>query len=157
MRINWCALMRHDARVSAPSRSRPFTLRLSANLDRHIAAIASRTGRSKAAVVESLADEANRCRRYPGIAFRGQEWDRDAWIPSAGLDVWQVIRGLQDFGNGVERMAQETDLTEAQIRLAAAYYHEYQAEIDHAIAADRRTVEELRQEYPFARVLIVDA
>jgi len=49
----------------------PFSIRLSKGLDAAVADEARRTKRSKGAVLESLADEAMRLRRFPGIAFRG--------------------------------------------------------------------------------------
>jgi hypothetical protein len=33
-----------------------------------------RTGRSRGAIVEALAEEAMRTRMFPGIAFRGIDW-----------------------------------------------------------------------------------
>jgi uncharacterized protein (DUF433 family) len=95
-------------------------------------------------------------RRFPGIGFKGEDWDRRAWLLGTGLDVWQVIEGLQDFGS-VERMAAESDLNERQIRLAEAYYRAYPEEIDHAMAENRRPLEELRRMYPHIDVIEVDA
>ncbi len=106
-------------------------------------------------MLESLADEADRCRRYPGLAFRGQDWARRPWVIGTGLDVWEIVRALQDFGGDVERMAAETDLSAHQLRLVAAYHVEFAEEVDEAIAADRRTVEELRHEYPFIQQLTI--
>ena len=135
------------------SKSQPFSVRLPARLDARITALARQTRRSKAAVLESLADEAERSRRYPGIAFRGRDWARRAWVIGTGLDVWEVIRALQDFGGDTEGMARETDISAAQLRLAAAYHAEFREEIDEAIAADRHAADELRDEYPFIQHL----
>ena len=137
------------------ARTHPFSLRLSAELDARISAIARRTNRSKAAVAQSLMDEAERCRRYPGIAFRGADGSRRPWVVGTGLDVWQVIRALQDFNDDVDRMARETDLRLEEIRLATKYYGEFPQEIDAAIGLDRRTPEELAREYPFAEHITV--
>ena len=38
-------------------------------------------------------------RRCPGIAFRGPEHDRRAWLLGTALDVWEVIEGYQDAGS----------------------------------------------------------
>lgn len=137
------------------AKSHPFSMRLSARLDARISAIARRTHRSKAAVAQSLMDEAERCRRYPGIAFRGGDNSRRAWVVSTPLDVWQIIRALQDFDNDIDAMARETDLHLEQIRLATAYYAEFPEEIDEAIALDRRTLDELMREYPFIQHIVV--
>jgi hypothetical protein len=137
----------------AVKKSVPFSLRLSPRLDARITATASRTKRSKAAVLEDLADEAERCRRYPGIAFRGREGERRAWLIGTGLDVWQVIEGLRDYGYDTDRMTSETELTSRQIELAAAYEREFAAEIEEWIAVNRRPLPELQAEYPFIRTL----
>jgi len=63
------------------------------------------------------------------------------------MDIWEIIEALQDFGS-IERMAAESDLTDNQIRLAEAYYRAFRAEIDQAIAENRRPLDELRSIYP---------
>lgn len=139
---------------AAPAKSRPFSMRLPASLDALVTEEARRTRRSKGAIVEALADEALRARLFPGIAFRGEDWDRRPWIIGTALDVWQVIRAYQDFGS-IERMLPETHLTEAHLRLALAYYERFPDEIDSAIEEDRRDLDTLRANYPTIDVLEV--
>jgi len=43
----------------------------------------------------------------------------------------------------------EGDLSERQIRLALGYHERFPEEIDAAIAENRRSLEELRAEFPF--------
>lgn len=126
-------------------------MRLGEDLHDYVVREARRTRRSKGAVVESLAEEAARCRRFPGIAFRGPE-PRRAWLLGTALDVWQVVEAYRDFGS-VERMARESDLDERQIGLALAYYEQHSEEIDDAISENRRPLEELVRELPGARVI----
>lgn len=128
-------------------KTQPFSLRLSARVHREVAEEAKRTRRSKAAVLEGLADEALRSRRFPGIGFKGDDWDRRAWLVGTGLDVWEIIEALRDFGS-IERMAAESDLSEHQVRLAEAYYRAFPDEIDQAIAENRRPLDELTAMYP---------
>jgi uncharacterized protein (DUF433 family) len=137
------------------AQSRPFSLRLSPGLDARITALAKRTKRSRAAVLESLADEAERTRRYPGIGFRGPDAERDAWVIGTPFDVWQIIEALQENGGDAERMARESDLSSGQIRLALAYYDEFGQEIDDSIALNRRPLGDLRREFPFLEVVEV--
>jgi len=132
------------------SKSKPFSIRISPTTEKLIAAEARRTQRSKGAVVESLTEEALRTRIFPGIAFRGDDWERRAWVIGTGFDVWQIIDAHRDFGS-VEAMAAEGGIGERQIRLALAYYERFAAEIDEAIALQRRPLAQLRDEYPFAR------
>src|SRR5262245_8773216 len=128
-------------------KTQPFSLRLSARVHSQVAEEAKRTRRSKAAVLEALTDEALRSRRFPGIGFKGVDWDRRAWLVGTGMDVWEIIEALQDLGS-IERMAAESELTEYQIRLAEAYYWAFPEEIDQAITENRRPLDELRSIYP---------
>jgi len=66
-------------------KSPPFSLRLSEQTDRLVTAEAKRTKRSKGSVVETLAEEALKTRLVPGIAFRGDDYNRRAWLP---LTLW---------------------------------------------------------------------
>jgi uncharacterized protein (DUF433 family) len=134
------------------TRSQPFSLRLDSALDALITSEAQRTRRSKASVLESLADEALRARRFPGIAFRGGDWNRRPWVIGTALDVWEVIDALRDFGTP-ERLLAESDLTAAQLQVASAYYEEFGEEIDSAIADNRRSLDELHREFPTIAVL----
>ncbi|MGD0715407.1 MAG: hypothetical protein ABSB24_14655 [Gaiellaceae bacterium] len=130
-------------------KSRPFSIRLSQTTDRFVAAEAQRTRRSKGAIVEALTEEAARMRRFPGIAFRGEDAMREAWVIGTGLDVWELIEMLQDYGS-VERLVAETAIPERAVELARAYHAGYPEEIDRAIAENRRPLSELRELYPFA-------
>lgn len=137
-------------------KSKPFSIRLSETTDRFVAAEARRTKRSKGAIVEALTEEAARLRRFPGIAFRGEDAMREAWVVEAGLDVWELIEMLQDYGS-VERLLEDTDVSARAVELARAYYASYPEEIDEAIAENRRPLSELRELYPFVGVTLVDA
>lgn len=130
-------------------------MRLSEKTDRLITAEARRTKRSKGGVVEALAEEALKARLVPGIAFRGYDYDRRAWLIGTALDVWQVVEAYKDFDEDFDRMVAETDLTERALRTALGYYQHFPEEIDEFIAMDRRSLPELREEYPHADVIIV--
>lgn len=123
-------------------------MRLSPMVDSLVSAEAARTRRSKGAIVESLADEALRMRLFPGIAFRGGDWERRPWVLGTAFDVWQVVEAHQDLGS-VEAMTAGEAIGERQIRIALAYYERFPDEIDEAIALNRRSLDELRAEYPF--------
>jgi uncharacterized protein (DUF433 family) len=137
-------------------KSPPFSIRLSAEADRLITAEAKRTKRSKGGVVEALAEEALKARLTPGVAFRGEDYDRRAWLIGTALDVWQVIEAYQDFDEDLDRMLAETDLTERVLRTALGYYRKYPDEIDELIASNRRSLDELLDEHPDAEAVIVE-
>jgi len=132
------------------TKSKPFSIRLSQTTNRFVEAEARRTKRSKGAIVEALTEEAARMRRFPGIGFRGEEPYREAWLIGTGLDVWELIEMLQDYG-AVERLLEDHALvTRRAAELAQAYYSSYPEEIDEKLADNRRPLSELRELYPFA-------
>ena len=85
----------------------PFSVRFTLPTDRVVAEEARRTHRSKSAVVELLAEEAVRTRRFAGIGFRGEDAGRRPWVIGSGLDVWEIIQMVEDFGS-IERLLAET-------------------------------------------------
>lgn len=133
------------------AKSSPVSVRISKRLETLVDQEARRTGRSRSAVLEALADEALRMRLFPGIAFRGADWERRAWVIGTAVDVWQIVDAYCDVGS-VERMATGGAASERQIRLALAYYERFPEEIDAAIADNRRPLEQLRDEHPFIAV-----
>lgn len=145
-----------DYNVIMAAKSSPISVRISGRLEAFVDQEARRTGRSRSAVLEALADEALRMRLFPGIAFRGADWERRAWVIGTALDVWQIVEAHRDMGS-VEQMVAEGAAGERQIRLALAYYERFPEEVDAAIAADRRPLEQLRDEYPFIAVSVAGA
>src|SRR6516162_2713359 len=106
----------------------PFSVRFTASTDRTVAEEARRTRRSKSAVVEALTEEAVRTRRFPGIAFRGDDASRRPWRIGTGLDIWEIAQMFEDFGS-LERLIDNAQLSERQVRLALAYRDAYPDEI----------------------------
>ena len=132
------------------AKSKPFSIRLSQTTNRYVEAEARRTKRSKGAIVEALTEEAARMRRFPGVAFRGEEPYREAWVIGTGLDVWELIEMLQDYDGSVERLLEDHDnVSRRTVELAQAYYAGYPAEVDEKIADNRRPLSELRELHPF--------
>lgn len=129
------------------AKSAPFSIRLSPLTDELVTREARRTRRSKGAVVEMLTEEALRTRRFPGIAFRGADWNRRPWVIGTALDVWEIVAASRRFGSP-EEMVAATDLGDAQIRLALAYSEEFPEEIDAAIRESETPIERLQREYP---------
>ncbi len=127
----------------------PFSVRFTLATDRTIEAEARRTRRSKSTIVETLAEEAARARRFAGIGFRGDDVRRRPWVIGSGLDVWEIAQMADEYG-AAEQLVADTQLTDRQVRLALAYGESYPDEIADAIAENRRSVEEWRELYPFA-------
>ena len=128
----------------------PFSVRFSLATDRTIAAEARRTRRSKSAIVEALAEEAARARRFAGIGFRGDDVRRRPWVIGSGLDVWEIVQMAQEY-ESLEQLVAETQLSERQVALALAYRDSYPDEVADAIAENRRPLGEWQARYPFVR------
>ena len=116
-------------------------------------AMRKRTGIPKSRLVEILADEAERSRRYPGVAFRGSDDRRRAWVIGSPFDVWEVVQAWQDLGQDEVKARKQLQLSPRQLRIALAYYREFVDEIDNALTLARRSLTELESAYPFAEVL----
>lgn len=126
----------------------PFSVRFSLPTDHLVEDEARRTRRSKSAIVEALTEEAVRTRRFAGIGFRGEDAARRPWVIGSGLDVWEIVQMLEDFGS-VESLVEQTQLSERHVRLAVAYRDSYPEELAQAIAENRRATEQWRELYPF--------
>ena len=136
-------------------KSAPFSIRLSSDTDALVSEEARRTRRSKGAVVEGLAEESLRARRFAGVAFRGSDWNRRPWVIGTALDVWEIVAASRSFPSAQE-MAAKTDLCEPQIRLALAYYEEFPDDIDDAIRESERPLDQLRREFPTIETISVE-
>jgi len=136
-------------------KSAPFSIRLSKRFATLVDKEVARTGRSRGAIVEELAEEGLRMRLFPGIAFKGADAERRAWVIGTALDVWQIVDAHRDIGS-VQIMAEGGSVNERQIELALAYHEMFPEEIDTAIRENRRTIEELQKEFPFIAVSFVE-
>ena len=128
-------------------KAEPFAMGLSKSTNAWVEEVSRQTGRPRSAIIETLAEEAARMRRFPGIAFRGPEYDRRAWLPGTALDIWQVIEAYKSL-RSVEKLLEVGDVPEQQVRLALAYYEQYPDEIDRAVAENQLALEEIRERYP---------
>lgn len=130
---------------------KPFSVRFSRRTDLFVQQEATRTKRTKSAIVESLAEEAATIRRFGGLAFRGDDWDRRPSVIGTGLDVWEIVDMLKSYDGDIERLVADNRLERRHVQLALGYYEEHREEIDEAIADNRRSVEELKSHYPFVQ------
>ena len=49
--------------------------------------------------------------RHPGIAFRGAESSRRAWVPGTALDVWEIVAAYEEMGRGESSKSQASPKT----------------------------------------------
>lgn len=135
---------------SMVERPRPFTLRLSEGMERWLERESKRNRLSKGALLESLAEESIRMRRFPGIAFRGPETNRRAWLMGTGFDVWEVVEAFEELGR--DGILSQSNLSEHRLDLALAYYATYPSEIAGAVEENREPVDYWRERYPGLKV-----
>lgn len=121
-------------------KSKPFTIRLSEEVGGWLERENRRTRLPKSALLEVLAEESIRTRRFPGIGFRGPEHSRRAWVIGTGLDVWELVELYK--GKGRERLLAEHNVSERRLGLALSYYETYPREIDAALEENARPPEE---------------
>lgn len=133
----------------AEQKGQPFSVRFTKAIDVYVEEEARRTGRSKSAVVEDLALEAAKARRFPGVSFQGAWPEREPVVTGTGFSVWQLCDTIEAYGSVEDVVADFPGVTELHCRLARAYRDAYPEEIAEAVAASRRGADELRALYPF--------
>ncbi len=120
--------------------SQPFSARLDVELLRRLRRLSTRERVPVSQLVERFLEEAVRAEELPGIVFRSGPTGRRAGVVG-GPDVWEVVRDLRaavaaGAADPVLLVLEATDLSEEQVRLAAAYHAAYPAEVDARIAED---------------------
>lgn len=128
------------------TKSKPFTIRLSEEVESWLEKENRRTKLPKGTLLETLAEESIRARRFPGVGFRGPENSRRAWVIGTGLDVWELVEIYE--GKGKERLLDEHNVTERQLNLALSYRESYPQEIDEVLRENARPPEEWHELSP---------
>lgn len=104
--------------------------------------------------LHGYAEEAARMRRHPGVAFRGDEGCRRAWVAGTPFKVWVVVDLYR--GKGKTRLFEEHPISERQLGIALAYYEDYPEEIDWIIEENDRPLEYWREKYPELDIQVVE-
>lgn len=92
------------------------------------------------------AEEAARTERHPGIAFRGPEGSRRAWVPGTAFDVWEIVAAYDEMGRA--RVLEESSIPEDRLDAALAYYEAHPDEIGQKVKENNRPPEYWRERYP---------
>jgi uncharacterized protein (DUF433 family) len=133
------------------TKGEPFTVRFDRETQRAIEEEARRTRRTRTALVEELADEALRTRRFPGVGFRDSFPRRRAWLTGAGIDVWELCELLDRYPDVETLLEDFPNLERRHVDLALAYREVYPDEISEQIAENDRDPAEWRRMAPFVR------
>lgn len=135
-------------RSGRPRKTQPFSIRLGEAADLLVREEGRRTGRSRSAVVEELAEEAAKERLFPGIGFRGSP--RRAWVIGTGLDVWELVE-LDRAHGGDEQALREAHplVADRHLRLARGYAERFPDEVASFLEQNDRPLEQLLSLYPF--------
>lgn len=134
--------MCYDCEVSS-EQTTPFSARLDARLVERLKSLSVRDGISASQLAERYIDEGIRSEEFPGIVFRSGPAGRRAGLVG-GPDVWEVVRDLRAaVGDPVGLVLAASDLSDVQVRLAAAYAAAYPDEVDARIAAEDELTERL--------------
>jgi len=135
---------------SAAPKGKPFSVRFSASTEQLVEDEARRLRRSKSQIVEAFTEEAARMRRFPGVAFRGDDARRRAWVVGSGLDVWEIATMLRSYDGDEQRLRESHPLVvDRHIRLARAYAERFREEVAPFLEESARPLDELVALYPF--------
>jgi hypothetical protein len=130
-------------------------LRLPVDLDDYLTRSARQTRRSKNDVAAQMLEEARRVRQFPGIAYRGTDWERRPWLVGSGMDVWEAMMLLRDWDDH-DALLRDTALREQDVALARAYAERYPAEIAEALAENDADLDAIAAAHPTFKVLRLD-
>lgn len=131
------------------TKGQPFTVRFDRDTQRAIEEEARRTQRTRTALVEELAGEALRTRRFPGLGFRDSFPRRRAWVTGAGIDVWELCELADRYPDTETLLGDFPAVDRAHVELALAYREAYPDEIAEQIAENEREPAEWRRVAPF--------
>ncbi len=133
----------------------PLSIRLEPSLRKAVDLQAKTSGKPVSRVIRELLDMALRVQRFPGITFVQGPAGRRAHLAGTGLDVWEVIELLREYGSEKALRKHFPRLSSLMIRLARAYADAYPKEIGELIALNARAPGQVKQQMPWAEVVRV--
>jgi len=103
-------------------------------------------------VIREMLELMVRMQRFPGIVFVEGPAGRRAHLAGTGLDVWEVIRLLQDY-RAVEKLRKDfPQLSPMATQVARAYADAYPEELATFLELNDQTPEQLRKKLPWLEV-----
>lgn len=126
-----------------------MSVRIEGPLREAIRIQARRAGKPISRVIRELLDMAVRMQRFPGIVFVDGPAGRRAHLAGTGLDVWEVIDLLREYGLVSALCQQFPRLSPMAVQIAQAYAEAYPEEISAFLVSNARTPEQLRSQLPW--------
>jgi uncharacterized protein (DUF433 family) len=108
----------------------PFATRLRASTLERLREHADELDVPQTALVERYIEEGVRMDAHPLIGYRDGAAGRRPVLAGTRHDVWQVIETIRQNGNSVERAADYLRLPVSHVEACAAFYADYQEEVD---------------------------
>lgn len=130
----------------ATTKGRPPSIRLRRDFEELLEREAERAGLPKSRMLERLAEEGLRMRRFPGLTFRGPEHRRRAAITGTGVDVWEFVMLHQ--AEGRDAVLASPPVAERQLDLALSYHRGHPADAVRFLAENARPPEDWQRLYP---------
>lgn len=127
----------------------PVSIRVDESVLQAVRGQAQRTGRPMSHVIRDLLEMALRMQRFPGIIFIEGPAGRRAHLAGTGLDVWEVIQLLTEYGAATKVREHFPRLSPMAMQIAEAYAKAYPDEIRAFLELNARTAEELQRELPW--------
>lgn len=127
----------------------PVSVRLEKSLREAIRNQAQRAGKPVSRIIKELLEMAVRMQRFPGIVFVEGPAGRRAHLAGTGLDVWEVIELLKEYGAASRLRKDFPSLSLRTIQVAEAYAKAYPSEINAFLDLNARSPKQLRKEFPW--------
>lgn len=135
-----------------PESESPVSIRVDESVLEAVRAQAQRTGRPISRVIRDLLEMALRMQRFPGIIFIEGPAGRRAHLAGTGLDAWEVIQLLREYGAASTLREHFPRLSPMTIQIAEAYAKAYPEEIEAFLALNIQPPEQLQRELPWLQV-----
>ena len=130
----------------------PVSVRLNRSLLSPIRAKARASGKPVSRVIKEMLESVLRMQRFPGIVFVEGPAGRRAHLAGTGLDVWEVVRLLQEYQTAAKLRENFPRLSSIAIQIAQAYAEAYPEEINAFVEMNNQSPQDLRERLPWLEI-----
>jgi uncharacterized protein (DUF433 family) len=133
-------------------RETPVSVRLTRSVLTPIRAKARASGKPVSRVIKEMLESVVRMQRFPGIVFVEGPAGRRAHLAGTGLDVWEVVRLLQEHQTAAKLRESFPRLSPIAIQIAQAYAESYPDEVNAFIEMNDQSPRVLREKLPWLEI-----